>query len=83
MSTSPSDSGIESENNGDGAAEPVDLNMVPAEPQSQEQEKSLTDHLNKKLLESFLNRLDTGRVDLPSGAGGASQEEDGWDDADS
>lgn len=91
---SSSDSGIESENghNGDPAVpervadrqdrEPVDLNMQAAEPQPQEQEKTLTDHLNKKLLQSFLSRLDSGRVDLPPGVVGASEEkEDGWGDS--
>ena len=77
--SSPSDSGIESEN-GHSAAEPVDLNMAPAEPPPQEQETTLTDHLNKKLLESFLNRLDTGAVDLPAGAGGPPRDEGGWED---
>ena len=85
--TSPSDSGIESENGGgggrEGAGEVVDLNMMPAEPPAQEQEKTLTDHLNKKLLQSFLDRLETGRVDLPPEARGPSQEGDGWEDTDS
>lgn len=91
---SSTDSGIESENghNGDPAmpervadmpdGEPVDLNMQPAEPPPQEQEKTLTDHLNKKLLESFLNRLETGRMDLPSGSTSAPNEaKDNWDDS--
>lgn len=92
MSSSPLDSGIESENgHSDDAAvplraadrqerEPVDLNMQPAEPPPQEQEKTLTDHLNRKLLESFLDRLDNGRIDLPPGAVGTPQE-DGWEDS--
>lgn len=72
---SSSDSGIESENGHDadpvarrlGDGQAFDLNMQPAEPQPQEQEKTLTDHLNKRLLESFLSRLDSGRADLPPG----------------
>lgn len=91
---SSSDSGIESENghSGDPAIpqrvadipdpEPVDLNMQPAEPPPQEQEKTLTDHLNKKLLESFLNRLDTGQMNLPPGAMTSPNEtRDNWDDS--
>ena len=75
------DSGIESENgHSSGDGEPVDLNMVPVEPPPQEQEKTLTDHLNKRLLESFLNRLDMGRVDLPPGASGTPGE-DAWEDS--
>ena len=94
MSSSPTDSGIESENghNGDPAVpirvadrpepEPVDLNMQPAEPPPQEQEKTLTDHLNKKLLQSFLDRLDSGRMDVIPGATGVPEErEDGWEDS--
>ena len=78
------DSGIESENGqSDGPpAAAVDLNMMPAEPPPQEQEKTLTDHLNKRLLQSFLDRLDAGGVDLPSEAGGASRDDD-WEDTDS
>lgn len=88
---SSSDSGIDSENGHDPAlaipervadrpdGEPVDLNMQPAEPPPQEQEKTLTDHLNKKLLESLLNRLETGRMDLPPGTVSAPNE-DNWDD---
>ena len=34
------------------------------EPQP-EQERTLTDHLNKKLLESFLSRLDSGNMSFP------------------
>ena len=82
MSTSPTDSGIESEN-GHGAGEPVDLNMAPVEPPPQEQEKTLTDHLNKRLLASFLNRLDNGQVDLPAGASGPPREENEWEDTES
>ena len=37
---------------------------VEEEPQP-EQEKTLTDHLNKKLLESFLSRLDSGSMSFP------------------
>ena len=37
---------------------------VPTEP-PQEEERTLTDHLNKKLLESFLTRLQQGTIELP------------------
>ena len=92
MSSSPLDSGIESENgtSDDPAVpvrvadrqerEPVDLNMQPVEPPPQEREKTLTDHLNKKLLQSFLGRLDTGQIDLPPGAVSTTQD-DGWEDS--
>ena len=91
---SSSDSGVDSENGHSG--DPVvlervangherdlaDPNMQPAEPQPQEREITLTDHLNKKLLQSFLTRLDAGRMDLPPGVGDASEEkEDGWEDS--
>ena len=59
--------------NGVGAGE----NVVDPEPQ--EEERTLTDHLNKRLLESFLARLDSGSMQLPPGARGADppEEEDG------
>ena len=86
---SSTDSGISSEEDppeaGGGGAAPAlrgDLNMQPAEPPSQEQEKTLTDHLNKRLLESFLNRLDTGGVELPPGAQHRTEEnEESWEDS--
>ena len=91
---SSSDSGVESENghNGDPVVlervangqerESVDLNMQPAEPQPPEREITLTDHLNKKLLQSFLSRLDAGRMDLPPGTEAALEEkEDGWEES--
>ncbi len=43
------------------------------EVQEPEQERTLTDHLNKKLLESFLSRLDSGNIQFPQ----ASAEEEG------
>ena len=86
---SSSDSGIDSEEAppeaGGGGAVPVlrgDLNLQPAEPPPQEQEKTLTDHLNKRLLESFLNRLDTGGMELPPGAQRHPEEnEENWEDS--
>ena len=60
--------------NGVGAGE----NSIDPEPQ-EEEERTLTDHLNKRLLESFLARLDSGSMQLPPGARGADppEEEDG------
>ena len=54
-------------------------NTVGPEPQPQEEERTLTDHLNKRLLESFLARLDSGGMQLPPGARGADppEEDDG------
>lgn len=46
------------------------------EPQPQEEERTLTDHLNKRLLESFLARLDSGSMQLPPGARGADPPEE-------
>ena len=42
----------------------VNGDQQEAEP---EEERTLTDHLNKKLLESFLNELDSGDVQFPPG----------------
>ena len=33
---------------------------------AKEEERTLTDHLNKKLLESFLSRMDTGTTGFPN-----------------
>ena len=58
----------------------------PAEEQPEE-EKTLTDHLNKKLLESFLTRLESGGEGLPSTAAGVADnqgqleaDEDEWEE---
>ena len=50
------------------------------EPVQEERERTLTDHLNKKLLESFLNRLDMGDMKFPPGMEGAKEEEE-WNDS--
>ncbi len=43
--------------------------LAEQEPDPQpEVEKTLTDHLNKKLLESFLGKLDSGVIQFPPGA---------------
>lgn len=34
--------------------------------QGKEEERTLTDHLNKKLLESFLSRIDAGTTGFPN-----------------
>ena len=62
---------------------PVNGEVGAGEPEpQQEEERTLTDHLNKKLLESFLARLDSGSMQLPPGARGADppEEEDDFDD---
>ena len=59
------------------------VNVEGGEPEpQQEEERTLTDHLNKKLLESFLERLDSGSMQLPPGARGADppEEEDDFDE---
>ncbi len=38
---------------------------VEVEEPKAEEERNLTDHLNKRLLESFLSRLDSGAVQFP------------------
>jgi hypothetical protein len=38
--------------------------VLPVE-EEKEEERTLTDHLNKRLLESFLNRLDSGSIPAP------------------
>ena len=46
-----------------------------------EEDRTLTDHLNKKLLQSFLARLEDGSVQFP--AGNEEQNgEDEWDNRD-
>lgn len=59
------------------------VNGEGEEPEPQEEERTLTDHLNKKLLESFLARLDSGSMQLPPGARGndlPEEEENDFDD---
>ena len=68
------------------ATESVPTNPVPVvngvggenaeDPLPQEEERTLTDHLNKRLLESFLARLDSGSMQLPPGARGADPPEE-------
>lgn len=60
---SGSEEPVHGQNNEALAAEP----LIIGQP-GQEEEKTLTDHLNKKLLESFLTRLDSGNMQLPQGA---------------
>ena len=53
------------EQNGTAQQEPPPVNgqVAVGEPEpGQEEERTLTDHLNKKLLESFLERLDSGNM---------------------
>lgn len=46
------------------------------------EERTLTDHLNKKLLESFLNRLDEGEVQVPHSNQSSNGTTEESDDAD-
>lgn len=62
--------------NGEHAAE---LQAADEEPAEEERERTLTDHLNRKLLESFLNRLESGDMNFPPGTEGAQDEEE-WND---
>ena len=63
-------------------SDPVHLvnGVAGDEPEPQEEERTLTDHLNKKLLESFLARLDSGNMQLPPGARGSDPVEEEDDD---
>lgn len=69
-----------------GVAESVrEVNKVSLENEldpdpAQEQEKTLTDHLNKKLLQSFMLRLDAGSVSFPPDVGYKEEIEDDFDD---
>ena len=58
-----------------GVSSPV-VNGEETEPQPQEEERTLTDHLNKRLLESFLARLDSGSMQVPPGARGSDPPEE-------
>lgn len=50
-----------------------------AEPDTEE-ERTLTDHLNKKLLQAFLQRIESGTMQLPEGAQGTTEEGDEFND---
>ena len=50
-----------------------------AEPDTEE-ERTLTDHLNKKLLQAFLQRIESGTMQLPEGAQGTAEEGDEFND---
>jgi len=45
-----------------------------------EEERTLTDHLNKKLLESFMQRLESGSMQFPQGVQGPVEEEGEFED---
>ena len=46
-----------------------------------EEDRTLTDHLNKKLLQSFLARLEDGSMQFPAGDEEQNGEEE-WEDKD-
>ena len=56
---------------------------IPTEDEQEpepEHERTLTDHLNKKLLESFLSRLDTGNMTFPDQTKNEQELEEDFDD---
>jgi len=59
MDTDPS-----SDNSPEDVQSKVDQTVEEVEPKPK-QEPTLTDHLNKKLLSSFLSRLDSGAMNFP------------------
>ena len=48
--------------------------------EQKEEERTLTDHLNKKLLESFLNRLEEGSMSFPDTNQENSEEDNDFED---
>ena len=60
------------------------VNHDPSEQPAEEKELTQTDHLNKRLLESFMNRLDDGSFQVPNSANSDStpipEECDDFDD---
>lgn len=84
-------SSSEQENKSNQSEEVMDVEVVDrgppcpqanhdAEPDTEE-ERTLTDHLNKKLLQAFLQRIESGTMQLPEGAQGTVEEENEFDDA--
>ncbi len=67
--------------------EPMQTEEVPTQPREiveaeedeprPEEERNLTDHLNKRLLESFLTRLDSGAMQFPPATAGKQEDSDG------
>ena len=62
------------------ASAPALSNGEPGEPEPQEEERTLTDHLNKKLLSSFLEKLDSGAVQFPAGVQDPAAEDEEEDE---
>ena len=60
------------------------VNHDSSEQPAEEKELTQTDHLNKRLLESFMNRLDDGSFQVPhsanSDSGPIPKESDDFDD---
>lgn len=62
------------EQNGvDSSSSDEERTHIPAQ---QQEERTLTDHLNKRLLQSFLNRLEEGSVAVPSNTSSNEEKED-------
>lgn len=55
-----------SESSKEAESEKMPVDNPELENPGKEEEKSLTDHLNKKLLESFLSRMDAGTTGFPN-----------------
>jgi len=53
-------------NGSGGEQKESDMPNGDAAPVSGEEERTLTDHLNKKLLQSFLDRMDAGTASIPN-----------------
>lgn len=69
----------------DNQEPPMDMDSSPPATEDcnngeEEKEKTLTDHLNKKLLESFLQRVDQGEFDqfISASDPNGDSEDDEW-----
>ena len=60
--------------NGVGSSDEETEGIPPQQPATEE--RTLTDHLNKRLLESFLNRLDQGTFEVPNDQTTTTRQED-------
>ena len=69
--------------NGNSSEDASTINSEVVTDAPKEEEKTLTDHLNKRLLESFLSRLQDGAVQFPPNASPQSppdiEQEDSFD----
>ena len=85
---SPNPGSQESEENQSEEAANVDVvqqgppgpQAIPEPEPEPEVEKTLTDHLNKKLLQSFMQRLESGNMQFPQGVQEPMEEEGEFED---